>query len=135
MFLVWLLGVVLYTSVDALWLAVIAKGFMVRELGPLLSDSPRYWAAGLFYLIHIAGLLVFVIQPYQSSMKLLFMYGAFFGFLVYAGFDFTCLAVFKNFSVQMAAVDLLWGSILNGVMAVLILKTAQVVGISHFYMS
>lgn len=121
----WLLGMVIYVAIDAFWLMVLAKGFMVSELGPLLSESPRLWAAGLFYVFHVIGLMVFVLQPYQDSTKSLFLYGCMFGFLVYAGFDFTCLAVIKGYTIKMAVVDLLWGTLLNGVACVLIVSIAR----------
>jgi uncharacterized membrane protein len=40
--------------------------------------------------------------------------GAFLGFLAYATFDLTSMAVFRDFSLAVVITDLAWGTILTG---------------------
>ncbi len=49
--------------IDMLWLGVVARDFYQRQLGFLLRPHPNWFAAIVFYLLFIAGLLVFVIVP------------------------------------------------------------------------
>ena len=44
------------------WLTVVARGFYRRQLG-FLKIQFNLWAAFAFYLLFVAGLLVFVIVP------------------------------------------------------------------------
>lgn len=52
-----------FLAIDALWLAVLMKPMYAAALGPLLADTPRWAPATLFYLLYVAGLLVFAICP------------------------------------------------------------------------
>ena len=52
-----------FLAIDIVWLAFVARGFYKRQLGFLLSDQPNWWAAIIFYLLFIAGLLVFAVGP------------------------------------------------------------------------
>ena len=52
-----------FLAIDMVWLTVVARGFYRKQLGFLLSDQPNLWAAFAFYLLFVAGLLVFAIVP------------------------------------------------------------------------
>jgi uncharacterized membrane protein len=47
------------------------------------------------------------------------MYGAAMGFVIYGVYDFTCLAIFKDWPVMMAFIDWAWGTFLCGFSATL----------------
>ena len=53
--------------IDMLWLGVVARDFYQRQLGFLLRPHPNWFAAIVFYLLFIAGLVVFVITPGLSA--------------------------------------------------------------------
>ena len=71
----------------------------------------------MFYLIYITGLLVFAVLPGLSAESLgrTIVLGAFLGFMAYATFDLTCLALFKEFPLTVVVVDLIWGTCLSAV--------------------
>ena len=52
-----------FFAIDMLWLGLIAKGFYAKQIGPLMKPDINWTAAIVFYLIFIAGLVVFVITP------------------------------------------------------------------------
>ena len=52
-----------FLAIDAVWLAVLMKPVYAAALGPLLAASPRWAPAVSFYLLYVAGLLVFAILP------------------------------------------------------------------------
>ena len=115
----YLLTAVVFFAIDLVWLGVVAVNFYQRHLGSLLAEQVRWVPAILFYLIFIAGLLVFAVQPGLSAGSLgrAAVLGAFLGFMAYATFDLTCLALFKNFPVVVVVVDMIWGSCLTAVVS------------------
>ncbi len=109
-------ALIIFLFFDFLWLTVLAKGFYEKNLGSITKTEPNLIAAGFFYLIFIAGLVTFVIQPalfQESGIKALGL-GAFFGLVTYATFDLTSLALLKGFSVRVVLVDLFWGMFIGG---------------------
>jgi len=115
----YLLTAVVFFAIDLVWLGVVAVNFYQRHLGSLLAEQVRWVPAILFYLIFIAGLLVFAVQPGLSAGSLgrAAVLGAFLGFMAYATFDLTCLALFRNFPVVVVVVDMIWGSCLSAVVS------------------
>lgn len=68
-----------FFAIDMLWLGLIAKGFYAKQIGPLMKPDINWTAAIVFYLIFIAGLVVFVITPavLKNSWTHAVMMGAF----------------------------------------------------------
>lgn len=102
-------------ALDALWLVKIAPTLYKSQIGHLMAEKPNLGAAGLFYIVYIIGLVVFVVQPAvdQKSITYALTRGALFGFVAYATFDLTSLAVLKNWPVKITIIDLIWGSLLT----------------------
>lgn len=94
---------------DGIWLGVIARSFYKERLGDLLLDKPNFVIAALFYLVHAAGIVVFAL-PQATNWTTALLYGALFGFFVYAAYDFTNLATLRGWPADVAMVDLAWGS-------------------------
>jgi uncharacterized membrane protein len=111
------LTTVVFFAIDLVWLGVVAAPFYQRQLGPLLAPQVRWVPAVLFYLIFITGLLVFAVLPglTAGSLTRALGLGAFLGFMAYATFDLTCLALFKDFPVLVVMVDLVWGTCLSAI--------------------
>jgi len=94
---------------DGLWLGVIARAFYKARIGDLLLDRPHFAIAALFYFGHPAGIVVFAI-PQATSWTTALLYGALFGFFVYAAYDLTNLATLRGWSTSVAVIDLAWGT-------------------------
>jgi uncharacterized membrane protein len=103
-----------FLAIDAVWLTVVARGFYRRQLDFLLSDQPNWWAAIIFYLLFVVGLLVFAIAPglQAGSLRKVLLLGAFFGLVSYATYDLTNLATVKNWPWLVTLVDMAWGTVL-----------------------
>jgi uncharacterized membrane protein len=103
-----------FLAIDMVWLVVVARGFYRKQLGFLLSDQPNWWAAIAFYLLFVAGLLVFVIVPALDSVSVrkALILGAFFGLVAYATYDLTNMATVKNWPWTVTLVDMAWGAVL-----------------------
>jgi uncharacterized membrane protein len=105
--------------IDMIWLGVVAKGFYRRYLGYLMSPQVKWAAAILFYLLFIAGLLVFAVRPSLLGGTPLgaLGLGALLGLICYATYDLTNLATIKDWPLLVTVIDLIWGTILGGSVA------------------
>jgi len=126
----YLATLLVFLAIDAIWLGVVAKGFYQRHLGELLRPDVRWGAALLFYLIFIGGILLFAVLPglERGSARHAMLLGGLFGMIAYATYDLTNLATLKSFPPIVAAVDMLWGFVLTGIVAGAGYKIAQWVG-------
>lgn len=115
---------------DALWLGVVSREFYKARLGQLLLEQPLWWAAILFYLIHAAGVAVFAVPPAVAAgtWTAAVLYGALFGFCVYAAYDLTNLATLRGWPMAVSLVDLAWGAVVTAVatlVAFLVVRAVQ----------
>jgi uncharacterized membrane protein len=114
----YLLTLVTFLAIDAVWLGLIAKDMYRRELGHLLAPHVRWGAAIVFYVIYIAGLLILVVLPHQRSPLLMVAaLGAVFGLVAYATYDLTNLATITRWPLSVTLADLAWGAFVTGVTA------------------
>ena len=120
-----------FFAIDMVWLGLVAKKFYQNQIGFIMTPNINWFAAIIFYLIFIAALVVFVIEPsmVKHSWKHAVIFGAFFGFVTYATYDLTNLATLKNWPVLVTIVDLIWGSILAASVSVITYLIAQHIGV------
>jgi uncharacterized membrane protein len=105
----YLATLIVLIPVDFLFLGLVAKGFFTSQVGDMLGEI-RLAPAILFYLLYVAGILVFVSGPLGASWQSTLLYGALFGLFCYATFDLTSLALMKHWSWPVAIVDVTWGA-------------------------
>ena len=112
----YLVSLVVFFCIDIVWLVFVARKLYQKELGYIMSDKPNWIAAMLFYLIFIAGLVFFVINPAldKESWKQALLSGIFFGLISYATYDLTNLATLRDWPIKITIIDLLWGASLGG---------------------
>jgi len=104
-----------FLVIDMIWLAVVARGFYRKHLGFLLADQVNWWAAMSFYLLFVAGVLVFAVGPgvQAHSLQKALLLGGFLGLVTYATYDLTNLATMKSWPVIVTVVDMVWGTLLS----------------------
>ena len=119
MILLYIITLVVFFVIDMIWLGVVAKGFYRRHLGPFMSPKVNWTAAILFYLLFIVGLLIFAVRPALEAGALLnaLFYGALLGLISYATYDLTNLATLKDWPLVVTVIDLIWGTVLGGVVS------------------
>lgn len=118
----------LFVVVDLIWLLGVANALYAELLGDLLAEDARPWAAVAFYLLFVAGLVFFVVQPaerHERPVRRAALTGAFFGLVTYATWDLTNLAVLADWPLAVVPIDLAWGSVLG---ATVCAGTVAVVG-------
>jgi uncharacterized membrane protein len=117
----YLIALPVFMVIDMAWLVLVARKFYQEQIGFLMKPDVNWVAAIIFYILFIAGLVIFVISPAvekQSWVKAL-MYGAFFGLITYATYDLTNLATLKDWPLLVTIVDLIWGTVLAAAISVI----------------
>jgi uncharacterized membrane protein len=99
---------------DFLFLGVVAKDFFTSQVGNMLGEI-KLVPAALFYLVYVAGVLIFVSSSSSATWQHTLLFGALFGLFCYATFDLTSLALLKNWSWAVAFVDVTWGAVVTAV--------------------
>jgi uncharacterized membrane protein len=117
--------------IDMIWLGLIAKNFYRAQIGALMKSDVNWLAAIIFYLIFIAGLVVFVISPAieKNSWIHALLLGALFGLVCYATYDLTNLAVAKDWPLLVTIVDLAWGVFLAASVSTITYFIASKIGL------
>lgn len=110
---------VAFFALDFTWIAIATPRLYRRFLGPLLADKPNLGVAVAFYLVYIVGLIALAVLPglREGSVGGAVWRGALLGLLAYATYDLTNLATIQGWAWQVSAVDLVWGTALNAVVA------------------
>jgi uncharacterized membrane protein len=106
-------------AIDLVWLLGIAKNLYRNEMGDLMASEPKLLAGLAFYLLYAVGVCIFVIVPALSKQSWIYalQYGALFGLFCYMTYDLTNLAVVRNFPIQLAFIDIAWGSFVTALCA------------------
>lgn len=119
--LLYLAATLVFFAIDMVWLGWLAKDFYWTKLDHVLTDQINWTSALIFYMIYIGGILYFAVLPgfeigtWQSAL----IKGALLGFLCYATYDLTNMALIKEWPLIVVIVDILWGTFLTGSVAVL----------------
>ena len=58
-----LIALPVFFVIDMIWLVLVAKKFYQQQIGFLMKPDINWFAAIIFYLLFIAGLVLFVISP------------------------------------------------------------------------
>jgi len=127
---VYLLTLLAFLALDAVWLGVIAKDLYKKHLGHLMASDINWTAALLFYLLYIVAILVFVTAPAARSGSFVraMVLGAFLGLVAYATYDLTNLATLKEWPVVVTVVDLIWGAVITAATSAVSFLVAHWVG-------
>ncbi len=110
---------VIFLAVDAVGIQTLIRPVFERHVGHLLADPLRLGPAAAFYVFYIGGVLFFVSLPAlrQGAPGQALLAGALLGLMCYGTYEFTSLAVMRDWSWQQVAADTLWGGFLTGVSA------------------
>ncbi len=110
-----------FFAIDMVWLVLVARKFYQQQIGFLMKPDINWYAAVIFYLLFIVGLVTFVISPAveKQSWVHALLYGALFGLITYATYDLTNLATIKDWPMLVTVIDLIWGSVLAASVSVI----------------
>jgi uncharacterized membrane protein len=114
-------------AIDAVWLKVM-KGFYVEHIGHLMAQKPTLIAGAVLYLLYAVGVTTLIIMPALnsgSSFLRVFLLGLLFGLVAYGAYDLTNQATLKEWPIIVTIVDMAWGALITGTIAVIGLYIAR----------
>ncbi len=106
-----------FSVVDAVWLINSADLLYRPILGPILIPEFRLAPAIIFYLLYIAGLIYFAVAPGLAAgrWQVALVKGGLFGFFAYATYDLTNQATLLIWSAKITIADMVWGTFVSGI--------------------
>ena len=110
---------VVFLALDAVWLGTMADRLYRPAIGHLMADRFSLAPAVLFYVLYVAGVVVFAVMPALASGRwtTALGQGALLGLLAYATYDLTNQATLKDWSWTVTIADLCWGTFVTAVSA------------------
>lgn len=110
---------VVFLVLDAIWLGTMADRLYRPAMGSIMLERFALAPAVAFYLIYIAGVVVFAVTPALQSGRWVTAlgYGAMLGLMAYATYDLTNQATLKDWSWTVTIADLCWGTFVTAVSA------------------
>jgi len=128
--LVYAITLAVFFGIDIVWLGIVARDFYPRHLGHLLAAQVQWTPAILFYLLFIAGIVFFAVKPAIEAGRAgrALVNGAFLGLVAYATYDLTNQATMRDWPLIVTVVDLIWGTVLTGTVAVVSYLVSRRVG-------
>jgi uncharacterized membrane protein len=114
----YLLAAIIFVILDGFYLNFF-KNFYNKQIKSIQGSDIQIniIATGITYVFLIFGLNYFIIKKNRSVKD-----AALFGLIIYAVYDFTNLAVFKNWTVLASIIDSTWGAILFGLTTAIVYK-------------
>ena len=104
---------VILLALDAVMLTLVMKPLFITHIGPLMRDSPLPLPAAIFYLGYTAGLIYLVSWPAFRDGTPVLLPAAVLGAVAYGTYEFTSMVIMKDWSWQMVATDVIWGTVVT----------------------
>lgn len=130
-FRLYLIAFPVFLLIDMVWLVLVANKFYANQIGFLMKSNVNWLSALVFYLLFVAGALLFVVMPALEKNSLLhaLLFGALFGLITYATYDLTNLATIKDWPLLVTIVDLFWGTFVSASLSVITFLIAKRIGL------
>lgn len=108
-----------FIGLDATWLSLMGPRLYKPLLQNLLATTIRPAPAVLFYVLYIAGILIFAVAPASSAPRVhgAMLRGACFGLIAYGTYDLTNQATLRTWPAIITIADLGWGMFVTAVAA------------------
>lgn len=110
---------IIFLVIELVWLMAVAKDFYQKELGYIMKPKPNLLATAIFSILFVLGMVFFVINPAleKNTWTYALAVGGLYGLISYSTYTLTNLATLKAWPVKVALVDLIWGSVLGGLVS------------------
>ena len=100
-----------YLVMDLLWIAVMTP-LLYKQTFETIQKSPLAFRTGYAVAAYVTllGVLFWICRPLSARYEPKWLAYTLVGFAMYAIFNLTNAAVFKDYSTKMVVVDTLWGT-------------------------
>ncbi len=114
-----LVTTVVFLGLDAVWLKTVIGPFFRDRIGHLMLEDPKLGVAAGFYIFYAIGIVYFAVMPGLAAgdIRLALFNGAFLGLIGYGTYEFTSMAIMKEWQWSMLTLDVGWGIFVSAVSA------------------
>jgi uncharacterized membrane protein len=118
---------VVFGIIDAAWLNTMGKLLYRPTLGDILLDDLRIAPAMVFYFAYPIGVVAFAVMPglHSDSLVVAFLSALLFGATAYGTYDLTNYATLRNWTLQIAVIDICYGALASGIAATVAMLVAR----------
>lgn len=122
-----------FICMDIIWIGFIMNGVYKEKLSAIARMSngairPNIPASLLVWLLIVGGSLVFVLPQIESAPLIRqFMWGAFYGLILYGVYDLTNFAILSSWPLSITMLDLAWGMFANGILAIVLVFLSKLI--------
>lgn len=117
----YLIALFILVALDALWLTLMMPRVYQKHLSHLLAGSLMVWPAIVFYILYAFGIYFLVVRQalvQDTHLLATFLAGVVLGAVAYGTYDLTNQATLRGWPVLITLIDILWGGMLSGTIAV-----------------
>jgi uncharacterized membrane protein len=105
-------------AMDSAWILGFANSFYKKQLGSLMGPT-KWWPVVAFYLVYTHAIVKLTdADDVVAAAKR----GALLGAASYGAYNFTNMAILKNWTGKMTAIDLAWGTAMTATVAAIAKK-------------
>lgn len=106
-----LVTTIVFLGLDAIWLKAVIGPFFRERIGHLMLEDPKLGVAAGFYIFYAIGIVYFAVMPGLAAgdIRLALFNGAFLGLIGYGTYEFTSMAIMKEWQWSMLTLDVGWG--------------------------
>ena len=115
--ILYLSTLVILLPLDFLFLGTIGKKLFFENVGDMVLTNPRVSPAILFYLVYLAGVVIFVNGTSPDDWMRNALYGGLFGLFCYATFELTNMSLMKHWEWKVVVADVAWGTVVTAISA------------------
>ncbi len=110
---------VVLLALDVLWLTTVMGKLFKSEIPELMREPIGLVPAAIFYVMYVIGIVALVIArpDVGGSVSRALMWGAALGLVAYATYDLTNLATLKAWPLNLALLDITWGTVVTALSA------------------
>lgn len=125
---VYAVAFVLLTTMDGIWIGIVANSFYTDSLFHLLADDIALLPTFLFYALYPLGIAVLAVIP--SHNEKISAYGALFrgavlGLVAYGTYAFTNAAILADWPMIVSIIDIIWGVLLTALVSAMTLIISE----------
>jgi uncharacterized membrane protein len=123
----YVVALLLFAGIDILWLTTMGAALYRSTLGDILLPAVRMPAVIAFYLLYPLGIVLLAVMPAlrSGSAGTALIYGALLGLFTYATYDLTNFATLRNWTLKITVIDVVYGAVVVGVVALLVYLVAD----------
>lgn len=112
----------IFAIIDIVWITYVVTPMYRTQLSAILAEKFAAAPAIAFYVLYIAGMMYFAIMPGMNagSWKIAVLNGAVYGFMTYATYCLTNMAIMKVWPLSITIADIAWGAFITALVSGLV---------------